>query len=182
MLLVLGLADLGHFVGPEDQLPPPRRSGSTTRGRVVVKAWELEAREAIRDLVARYNAQGDAGHIEAMLELFCEDACLEVEGRIHRGRGAIGTLFSSAAAGTRAGPTRFLQHLTATHQIDLRDRGSAVGRSYFLVLTEAGLDHWGRYLDEYVLDGDGWQFAKRVVRVDGMAPGGWADEWLELIS
>ena len=42
-----------------------------------MELWELEARESIRDLVARYNANGDSGRFDPMLELFAEDATLD---------------------------------------------------------------------------------------------------------
>ena len=38
-----------------------------------VEMWEAIAREAIRDLVARYNANGDSGRFEPLMELFAED-------------------------------------------------------------------------------------------------------------
>ena len=42
--------------------------------------WELIARESIRDLAARYNANGDAGRIDQVVELFAEDAVLDKAG------------------------------------------------------------------------------------------------------
>lgn len=135
-----------------------------------MEAWELEAREAIRDLVARYNANGDAGRMAPMLALFAEDAELELGDDRHRGRAAIRALFEAAAARTRAAPGRFVRHFTATHQIDVLDPGSARGRCYFLVLSDRGLDHWGRYLDEYRRVDGRWRFQRRRVEVDGRAP------------
>lgn len=147
---------------------------------------ELAAREAIRDLVARYNALGDAGRVDALAALFAEDAVLELEpGGAHRGRDAIRTLFARAAtpdAGHDA-PVRIAHHV-ATHTIVLDGPHRAHGRAYFQVLTARGLDHWGRYRDEYrrqvATDGgsaDGaagrWLFARRRVVVDGVVPGGW---------
>jgi uncharacterized protein (TIGR02246 family) len=141
-----------------------------------VSPAELAAREAIRDLVARYNALGDAGRLAELAELFCEDAELEVEGRPHQGRAAIRALFEAAAAEARAGGGgRRLRHFTATHAIDVLAEGRARGRSYYLVLTEAGLDHWGRYTDAYRIDGGRWRFERRAVSVDGLVPGGWAE-------
>src|SRR5579864_7356005 len=35
--------------------------------------WELIAREAIRDLVARYNANADTGRFDQVMELFSPD-------------------------------------------------------------------------------------------------------------
>ena len=56
-----------------------------------------------------------------------------------------------------------------------RVTSSAVcGACYFLAVTEHGVDHWGRYRDRYVPDGDRWLFAHRFVRTDGTTPGGWA--------
>jgi ketosteroid isomerase-like protein len=140
---------------------------------------ECAAREAIRDLVARYNALGDAGRLDALVALFAEDGELEVEGRRHRGRAALRALFESAAAEARAGQgVRHLRHFTATHVVDLEEGERARGRCYFLVLTDAGVDHWGRYEDLYGRVGGRWHFVRRRVRVDGQVPGGWAERTL----
>ena len=38
------------------------------------------------------------------------------------------------------------------------------------MLTAVGLDHWGRYLDEYcVVDGE-WRIAQRRVLTDALSP------------
>ncbi|MCU1485740.1 MAG: hypothetical protein JWN67_2486, partial [Actinomycetia bacterium] len=40
-----------------------------------------------------------------------------------------------------------------------------------------GLDHWGRYIDEYgVVDGR-WVFTRRNVTIDGHFPGGMAAQF-----
>lgn len=139
-----------------------------------MEPWELAAREAIRDLVARYNANGDAGRLGPMLELFVEDAVLDVPDRTLRGRAEIRAFFEEVASGRGRKPIRLLRHFTATHQIDLLGPEAARGRCYYQVLTNAGLDHWGRYVDEYRLRGDRWLFQRRAVSVDGMAPDSWA--------
>ena len=143
-----------------------------------MESWELAAREAIRDLVARYNQYGDHARFEPMIELFAEDAVLELDaGERYDGRPAIRAFFESAADGG----VRFLRHLTATHQIDVDSSGSAdvsgsaEGRCYFVVLTEKGLDHWGSYRDRYRRVDGHWRFASRSIRVDEVTPGGWAD-------
>ena len=46
-----------------------------------MEIWELVARESIRDIIARYNCNGDSGRIDAMMSLFTPDAVLEVAGR-----------------------------------------------------------------------------------------------------
>lgn len=137
---------------------------------------EAAAREAIRDLVARYSALGDSGRLDALAELFCADAELEVEGRVHRGRPELRELFERAAGEARAGAgIRLLRHHVSTHTIDLLAEDRARGRCYYLVLTEVGLDHWGRYADAYRAQGGIWRFERRAVTVDGATPGGWAE-------
>jgi hypothetical protein len=139
-----------------------------------MESWELIARASIRDLVARYNANGDSGRFAQLLELFAPDAEMDVGGRPHRGRPAIEAMFRSVAQ--RTGPdksARFIRHFTAVHQIDVLGPGEARGRCYYFVLTDRGLDHWGRYVDEYrCLDGR-WVFWRRKVTTDAALPGGW---------
>ena len=35
-----------------------------------------------------------------------------------------------------------------------------------------GLDHWGRYIDEYEVRDGRWVFTRRKVSLDGYVPGG----------
>ena len=139
---------------------------------------ELASREEIRDLVARYNASGDGGRIEQVIQLFAEDAVLRVGERSYRGRAEIWAMFEDAARSTRERAGGRVRHFTATHQIEMLSEEEARGRCYFQVLTETGLDHWGRYLDEYRRIGGSWRFARRRVELDGRVPGGWADRRL----
>ena len=138
--------------------------------------WELIARESIRDLTARYNANGDSGRIGPMLDLFAEDALLEISGeQTCRGRDEIRGFFESVLRGDGGRKKiRVLRHFIATHQIDVLDQGEARGRCYFAVLTEDGLDHWGRYQDRYRYIDGRWRFQERTVTLDGAVEGGWA--------
>ena len=140
-----------------------------------MELWQLVARESIRDLVARYNACGDAGRFDPMLALFAEDAVLELADGSHAGRPAIRAFFEGVTQRTGAGRrAKFVRHFTATHQIDLLSESAARGRCYFAGLTDAGLDHWGRYVDEYRCVAGRWLFAKRKVTLDAAVAGGWA--------
>jgi hypothetical protein len=134
---------------------------------------ELIAREAARDLVARYNANADTGRFEQVLELFAPDARMELDDEVLEGRDAIAGLFqrtkSTVVASAAEGVKPHLRHFTATHQIDVVDDVHARGRCYYQVLMAHGLDHWGRYLDEYVRIDGRWYFQSRRVTMDGRA-------------
>jgi 3-phenylpropionate/cinnamic acid dioxygenase small subunit len=148
---------------------------------------DLLAREGIRDVVARYNSYGDAGKFDRLWDLFADDAVMEVspargERATHTGLEEIKRIFTGAqdrvqAQVESAAPT-YIRHFTATHQIDLVDADHATGRCYFAVIIgggsgRGGLDHWGRYIDEYVrLDGT-WRFQRRRVDVEGSIESSW---------
>ena len=111
-----------------------------------IELWELIARESIRDLVARYNTNGDSGRFGPLMELFADDAVLEIVGqRSYRGREEIRSLFTGAAEGDAgSGPPASLRHRVSSHQIDLVAKDRTHGLSYFAVFTEAGPDRRGR--------------------------------------
>ncbi|HEX3566409.1 MAG TPA: nuclear transport factor 2 family protein [Acidimicrobiales bacterium] len=150
-----------------------------------MELWELVARESIRDLVARYNANGDSGRFEQMLALFAEDGVMELvaaDGEVRRfeGVGEIATIFigtkagwDEAAAGTQV--PHHIRHFVTTHQIDLVDASHATGRSYYAVLMAHGLDHWGRYLDDYEERDGRWRITRRRALTDGRTPGGFTE-------
>ena len=133
---------------------------------------DLLAHKAIRDLVVRYNSYGDSGLFDLMLDLFAPDAVVEIGSESYQGRSAIKQVFSQVPTRTsKPGDSpAYLRHGTATHQIDLLDEVRATGRCYFFVLTSVGLDHWGRYLDDYLIVGDEWRFGRRRVLTDGYNP------------
>ena len=68
-----------------------------------MEPWELVARESVRDLVARYNANGDSGRFDPLLELFAEDAVMELPNGRHEGKPAFRAMFTSVAEGTGEG-------------------------------------------------------------------------------
>jgi ketosteroid isomerase-like protein len=136
-----------------------------------MELWQLMAREAIRDLVARYNANGDTGRFDQVLELFAPDAVLQLDDRRLTGPEEIRSVFTGTRARTRSSQLRpaYVRHITGTHQIDLIDESRAEGRCYFVVMTRIGLDHWGRYVDGYRTVDGSWRFSHRRVTVDGYA-------------
>jgi hypothetical protein len=142
-----------------------------------MELWELVARECIRDLVARYNANGDTGRFAEVLALFTPDAVMELhDGVLYEGIAGIETIFTGTQKTVKgldagAGPI-YMRHHTSTLQIDLVDNTHARGRCYYQVLMHHGLDHWGRYIDEYEMHDGRWRFSRRRVTLDGYVPGG----------
>ena len=138
---------------------------------------QLIAREAVRDLVARYNANADSGRFDQVVELFAPDAVLEIApDQVHEGRAAIEAMFRDVRerviASAPSGVRPHLRHHTATLQIDVDGPDHATSRCYFAVLMPHGLDHWGRYVDEFVRIDGAWRFARRRVTTDGRREGG----------
>ena len=135
-----------------------------------METWELIAREAIRDTVARYNDAGDRGRFDAMVECFTEDGVLEIVGAgEHGGRAAMTAFFSGVGGSARPGFTH-LRHCVTNVLIDVESSDGATASSYFQVITDIGLDHWGRYRDRLVPVGDRWLLSHRSVKTDGYAP------------
>ncbi len=130
---------------------------------------ELLAREEIRHLMAVYNTAGDGGRREEFHSVFCEDAVLIAPGINLEGReNIVDGLFAGVDTPqptTRAKP-KFVRHNLTTSKITFTSATTAVGRTYFMVVTDAGLDHCGVYSDQFRKDDDGWKIAHRVVRSD----------------
>jgi hypothetical protein len=136
-----------------------------------MERWELVARERIRDTVAAYTHAGDRGQVAALADTFTRDGVLEIKGQEPAvGRTAIIALLSEAisrgAALRSAGRPRYTRHFVTDLRFEELTPVSARTSAYFLVLTELGADHWGRYRDELAPTGDRWLLTKRVVRVD----------------
>jgi SnoaL-like domain len=142
---------------------------------------ELAAREAIRETVASYAHFADSGRFAEFAALFAPTGVLEVRGEDPlRGRDAIQAYLEGVGvqlAGATTAP--MIRHHVSNLTIDVESPTEARGACYFLAVTEHGVDHWGRYRDQYVSSGDRWLFAHRYVRTDGTTPGGWAGSRLQ---
>lgn len=135
--------------------------------------WELVAREQIRDTLARYNWSGDAGRLEGLAETFCADGVLEIRGlEPLRGRTEIvaflGGVTGKVARNVDVKPV--VRHNVANVLFTGLTPDRAEVSSYFTVVTQIGLDHFGRYRDVLVPDGGGWLIMHRKVSTDWAAP------------
>jgi uncharacterized protein (TIGR02246 family) len=136
-----------------------------------MEIWELSAREQIRELVASYAHCADSGRFDELVALFAEDGVLETpDGQQHRGRDAIrdflGATKTRLATATQAS---LIRHNVSNLHILIAGPSEATGAAYFLVVTERGVDHWGRYRDRYTCHDGQWRFAHRRVRLEGRA-------------
>ena len=137
-----------------------------------MELWELFAREGIRDTIARYNANQDAGRVDSVIGLFAPDAVLEFRDRTFTGRDGVRSFFAAAIAarmGQADKPTH-IRHSTTTLQIDLVNESEAKSRCYFFVVSDAGMETWGRYLDEFKPVDGKWLFSRRRILFDKGGP------------
>jgi hypothetical protein len=142
-----------------------------------VELWELVARTAARDLVDRYAVSADAGRFDDLLALFTEDVVFDADGVRIEGRDALARYFDGVRTRLSAETaTAFIRHHVTTHRVEVEGPDAATGITYYLAITELGLDHWGRYHDRYVRDPatDRWAFASRLEKMYGWTPGAWA--------
>src|SRR5699024_10981164 len=121
-------------------------------------AWLL-AREAARDLIARYTWAGDRGRSDELAELFSTDGVLDVgeHGGRWIGRDRIRTELAALANNTGPHPGHVRHHISST-RIEIVSDTEMTSGSYFAVYTRIGLDHWGRYRDRIIHDNNTWCF------------------------
>jgi hypothetical protein len=143
----------------------------------VTELWELVAREQIRHTVAAYTIAGDSGRFDEIAAQFTLDGVLEVHGRSRaEGRASIAAMLAhNATDGAPVAGDRpfFIRHFVTNVLIDPITPDEARVVAYFAVFTPDGPDHWGRYRDVFVPDGDRWLLQHRTARVDSSVPGGW---------
>jgi 3-phenylpropionate/cinnamic acid dioxygenase small subunit len=141
---------------------------------------DLLAREAIRDLLARYNMAGDRLKEDEFIAVFTADAILESEGVPaqdafrYNGRAEIQAWISRwrnpPAGAAPAHKATFVRHHLSTSQIDLTSATTARARTYWVAYTDIGPDHCGYYLDTFRKEGVHWLIAHRRVRLDWRSP------------
>jgi hypothetical protein len=138
-----------------------------------VQMWEMVAREQIRDTLARYNWSGDAGRLDGLAETFCADGVLDIRGvQPLRGRSEILAFLGGVTGNIAVSPD--VKHVVRHNLTNVLFTGmtpeQAHVSSYFTVVTHIGLDHFGRYRDTLVPDGDVWLIKHRKVSTDWAAP------------
>jgi hypothetical protein len=133
-----------------------------------VELWELTAREEVRHTISSYTFGGDRGRLDELAAAFAPDGILQIEqDDVSAGRVAIIERLSQVVEMDRH-PTHMHHRVTGIHFRSVTPREIEVS-SYFLVITDIGADHWGRYRDRFVPVDDRWLIAHRQVTTDGYA-------------
>jgi hypothetical protein len=131
-------------------------------------------RLAIQALLDHYPFLVDQGRYAELSRLFTSDGVMEGPvGRPGVGTEGIEQFFRASASKQVPGPMPKLMrhHVTSRHVEVDGDTGQA--QSYFMALSDSGLDHWGRYRDTLLLVDGHWLIQRRTLKVDGCTPGSW---------
>jgi SnoaL-like domain len=133
----------------------------------------------IEQLITRLNCFGDAGELQRIKPLLDEQMRYELPN---------GTKFDGAQAtidglnelaeqmdfgGDKPGTPKYLRHHRTSSKIDVTSDTEAEADSYHIVLTDKGLDHWGRWQDRFVKRNGEWLFIERRVITEGMSEVSW---------
>jgi hypothetical protein len=126
----------------------------------------------VRQTLADYTAGTDRNRLDDVAACFAPDGALSfTTGTRLVGPAAIAAGLANQVGGFRAGPvplTHVRHHISSVWFGPVgRDRVEV--SSYFLVLTDIGVDHWGRYRDVLILLDGRWLFASREAIVDGFS-------------
>lgn len=140
---------------------------------------ESIAIEAIRRTINSYTIAGDSRHREPFATLWADNALFEFDGFPpvpgFRSEGAKEIAARTAswnpdpAKDPSFAKTRFIRHNLTTSLIELTGQDTARAKTYFIVFTEIGQDHMGRYEDKLVRQNERWLFSHRRIALDWRA-------------
>ena len=132
------------------------------------EAARLADREAIRELRARYSHSYDSRQLDAFVDLFTEDAVLQLGPLgLVQGREAIRAALSGPIA-----TADFAVHFTSDELTEFTGADSARGTARFAVHygRTPNIEGAGTYHDEYRHTRDGWRFVRRTIDFFYMGP------------
>ena len=134
--------------------------------------WEPVVRESVRQTLAEYTAATDRNRIADVAACFAPGGTLTFTG----GDPMVGPKAIEAALRTQvdrfaAGPVPLthVRHHVSSVRFGAVARDRVEVSSYFLALTNIGIDHWGRYRDVLVPVDGRWLFASREAVADGFS-------------
>ena len=123
----------------------------------------IEAREEIRQLVARYGMAVDDRDIDAIGSLFAADAIFRHgdNSLVNRGRREIVDFYTDRLGSF--GPTFHYPHSHVIEMISATEAIGVVTGHAELAIDDKTFAVALRYHDRYVIDGGAWRFAERAV-------------------
>jgi hypothetical protein len=138
-----------------------------------MEIWELAIRESVRQTLADYTAGTDRNRLEHIAACFAPDGVL----KISAGESMVGPAAIVAGLGAQVNrfakgrvPLTHVRHHVSSVRFKAVRRDRVEVSSYFLAVTNIGVDHWGRYRDVLVPVDDRWLFASREASADGFSP------------
>jgi SnoaL-like protein len=137
-----------------------------------MKTWELSIRESVRQTLADYTAGTDRNRLDDIAACFAPDGVLKISGAELVGPAGIVAGLSAQVRRFAEGPvplTHVRHHVSSVRFGSVSPDRVEVG-SYFLAVTNIGVDHWGRYRDVLVPVDGRWLFASREASADGFSP------------
>ncbi len=138
-----------------------------------MELWEVAVRESVRQTMADYTAGTDRNRLEDIAACFAQDGVLKISGGDPMvGPDAIVAGLSAQVHRFAAGlvPLTHVRHHVSSVRFGRVTRDRVEVSSYFLAVTNIGVDHWGRYRDALVPVDDRWLFASREASADGFSP------------
>ncbi len=134
----------------------------------------MAIRESVRQTLADYTAGTDRNRLEDIGACFAPDGVLSFTG----GESMVGPAAIVAGLGAQVNrfakgpvPLTHVRHHVSSVRFGAVTRDRVEVSSYFLALTDIGVDHWGRYRDVLVPVDGRWLFASREAIADGFSPG-----------
>lgn len=132
---------------------------------------ELLARVAIEHTMGRYVRAVDGGRVDELAALFTDPMYYDLGGgNVARTHDELRTAVEGLKVTLRGLKGRLRHHVSSV-SVQISGASVATATSAFIAITGIGPDHWGIYRDELRMVGNDWLFTKRVVLVEGAAPG-----------
>jgi hypothetical protein len=138
-----------------------------------MEIWELAIRESVRQTLADYTAGTDRNRLDDIAACFAPDGVLKIsDGEPMVGPQAIVAGLGAQVNRFATGPVvlTLVRHHVSSLRFGMVSPDRVEVSSYFLAVTNIGVDHWGRYRDVLCPVDDRWLFASREATADGFSP------------